>query len=337
MNSSITNAKMPQTGDILVVDDTPANLRLLSDMLVKQGYNVRTAPDGSMALTSAQAIPPDIILLDIKMPGLSGYEVCEQLKADPRTRDIPVIFISALDETEDKVKAFTLGGVDYVTKPFQIDEVLARVETHLVLYSLQQRIAGANVELQESNDRLKSEIEKRIQAEAKLQELATTDSLTGLYNRGHFFDLAEREHTRALRYQRDFSLILVDLDNFKTINDKHGHLTGDRVLQIIAHCIAQNSRDVDIHGRYGGDEFIILLPETEQSYAQIFAERLCEIIPTSMEDIKEINEPVTLSIGIANFSWEADITIDTLFEQADKALYAGKEAGRNCIKIWDGG
>jgi len=335
MNPSIVDAETPIIGDILIVDDTPANLRLLSGMLDEQSYKFRMAPNGELALKSAQAIPPDLILLDIKMPGMNGYEVCEQLKADPRTRDIPVIFISALDQTDDKVKAFTFGGVDYITKPFQVEEVLARVETHLALSALQHQLAAANVELQESNDRLKSEIEKRIQAEAKLQKLATTDPLTELYNRRHFFDLAEKEFARALRYQRHFSLILIDLDNFKTVNDKHGHLCGDRVLQEVARCINQNSRDVDIYGRYGGDEFVVLVPETPQPYARIFAERLRQIIPAQLEKMEEISDPVTLSIGIANFRGEVDKTIDTLIERADQALYAAKEAGQNCVKVWE--
>jgi signal transduction histidine kinase len=151
MNPSIADATTSLVGDILIVDDTPANLKLLSGMLVEQGYKVRLAPNGKLALMGAQAVPPDLILLDIKMPGLSGYEVCEQLKANPRTRDIPVIFISALDQTEDKVKAFTFGGVDYVTKPFQLEEVLARVETHLALHALQRRLAATNADLEASN------------------------------------------------------------------------------------------------------------------------------------------------------------------------------------------
>ncbi len=131
---------MNPPGNILIVDDEPANLRLLLNMLVEQGYKVRSAPNGKLALTGAQAIPPDLILLDINMPGLSGFEVCEQLKADPRTRNIPIIFISALDQIEDKVRALALGGVDYITKPFQIEEVLARVGTHLALHALQRQL-----------------------------------------------------------------------------------------------------------------------------------------------------------------------------------------------------
>jgi sigma-B regulation protein RsbU (phosphoserine phosphatase) len=130
--------------NILIVDDTPANLRLLSKMLAEQGYQVRPVPDGSLALAATQAEPPDLILLDIRMPEMDGYEVCQHLKADAQTCDIPIIFISALDATQDKVRAFAVGGVDYVTKPFQVEEVLARVETHLALRRLQKRLQDAN-------------------------------------------------------------------------------------------------------------------------------------------------------------------------------------------------
>jgi sigma-B regulation protein RsbU (phosphoserine phosphatase) len=142
--------RSPETskGDILVVDDVPANLRLLSDMLTEQGYKVRSVINGDMALMATRAAPPDLILLDINMPGMSGYQVCEHLKADSETSDIPIIFISALGETEDKVRAFTVGGVDYVAKPFRVEEVLARVETHLALRSLQAELQRANEELE---------------------------------------------------------------------------------------------------------------------------------------------------------------------------------------------
>ncbi|MCP4544814.1 MAG: response regulator [Chloroflexi bacterium] len=140
--NDLSNAgiETPLAGDILIVDDEPANLRLLLNMLIEQGYKVRSAPSGRLALTGAQAVPPDLILLDIRMPDLSGFEVCKQLKANPRTCDIPIIFISALGQVEDKVRAFTLGGVDYITKPFQIEEVLARVRTHLELHTLQRQL-----------------------------------------------------------------------------------------------------------------------------------------------------------------------------------------------------
>lgn len=145
-------------GDILIVDDTLPNLRLLSTMLMEQGYEVRGVPNGTMALTVIRSIPPDLILLDINMPGLNGYEVCQQLKADPQTQEIPVIFISALDEVLDKVRAFAVGGVDYVAKPFQIEEILARVKTHLTLRSLQKQLQQANEELARVNAALQAEL-----------------------------------------------------------------------------------------------------------------------------------------------------------------------------------
>jgi sigma-B regulation protein RsbU (phosphoserine phosphatase) len=154
-----TDVKSPATGSILVVDDTLANLRLLSSILAERGHRVRPVPSGALALAAARAEPPDLILLDILMPEMDGYEVCDQLKNDPATRDIPIIFISALDATQDKVRAFHAGGVDYVTKPFQIEEVLARVETHLALRRLQK-------ELQQANETMERELELagRVQA-----------------------------------------------------------------------------------------------------------------------------------------------------------------------------
>ena len=160
MNENSTQSKKMS---ILVVDDTPANLRLLNDLLTGQGYLVRPVPDGRLAVSSAKAAVPDLVLLDIRMPGMSGYEVCDQLKADELTREVPIIFISALHDAVDKVKAFGLGGVDYITKPFQSEEVLARVKTHLTIRTLQKN-------LQEKNTRLSEEVTERRQAEEALKQ-----------------------------------------------------------------------------------------------------------------------------------------------------------------------
>lgn len=162
----------PQATDLLIVDDTPANLQLLSRMLRNQGYKVRTAPSGRLALMGARAASPDLILLDITMPEMSGYEVCEQLKADAALADIPVIFISALDQTEDKVRAFQIGGVDYITKPFQIEEVLARIHTHLTLRSLQRALQAANAQLEWANANLERRVIERTADLVRLNEAA---------------------------------------------------------------------------------------------------------------------------------------------------------------------
>ena len=160
MNSNQADVGKPE---ILIVDDTPNNLRFLSTMLLEQGYEVRKSINGQMALRSVQSEPPNLILLDIRMPDMNGYEVCQKLKADEQTKDIPVIFLSALDDPMDKVMAFDVGGVDYITKPFQFEEVLARVKTHLTIRKLQKQ-------LQDQNERLQQEIRKREQVEAELRQ-----------------------------------------------------------------------------------------------------------------------------------------------------------------------
>jgi PleD family two-component response regulator len=161
------NNDLPTTdrGNILVVDDTPANLRLLAGILNGQGYKVRPVPSGELALSAAKGMPPDLILLDIMMPEMNGYEVCEKIKADERTRNIPVIFISAINDVLDKVKAFAVGGVDYITKPFQMEEVLVRVETHLAMCQLQKKLQQKNDELTVTLDQLQATQNQLVQSE----------------------------------------------------------------------------------------------------------------------------------------------------------------------------
>ncbi|AFY79142.1 signal transduction histidine kinase [Pleurocapsa sp. PCC 7327] len=162
-------------GNILIVDDTPDNLRLLSSVLTDSGYKVRCAIDGAMALMGAQAAPPDLIMLDIKMPQIDGYEVCQQLKADDRTREIPIIFISALDEVLDKVKAFTSGGVDYIQKPFQIEEVLARLENQLAIRRLQIQLQTQNHQLQQTQSELLQALEQERSLKQRIEEMAAIE------------------------------------------------------------------------------------------------------------------------------------------------------------------
>jgi DNA-binding response OmpR family regulator len=170
-----------QRQDIVVVDDTPDNLRLLAEMLVEKGYEVRLAPNGIHALATIRKKPPNLILLDIIMPDMDGYEVCGHLKADEQTRDIPIIFLSARNETEDKIKAFTMGGVDYITKPFQVEEVLTRVNTHLTIHRLQKKLQEKNSQLEEKNSQLEEKNEELQKKNVQLQEaLNNIKTLRGL-------------------------------------------------------------------------------------------------------------------------------------------------------------
>ncbi|MEH2076242.1 MAG: response regulator [Nostoc sp.] len=208
--------------NILIVDDTPDNLRLLTKILESQGYIIRKSLNGRMALQAAYRYPPDLILLDINMPEMNGYEVCQQLKASKTTDQIPIIFISALDQINDKVQAFELGGQDYITKPFQELEVLMRVKNQLLIKQQYQQLL-------EQNQRLEHEIQERLKAEADIRQLSLTDDLTGLYNRRGFFWLANQQFKIARRTQMLCCLLFVDLDGLKQINDSLGHEIGDRI------------------------------------------------------------------------------------------------------------
>lgn len=494
--------------NILVVDDTPENLHILSHMLTHYGYQVQAAGEGRLALKTALSSPPDLIMMDVSMPDLDGYETCQQLKQNERTRSIPVIFISALGEVEDKVKAFDVGGVDYVTKPFQIEEVLARLETHLSIRRLQ-------IELEEKNRKLAAgmaelslsqaaEREQRILAETlrdtiaainstldvdkvlslildnlarvvphdaanialidehgllqiretrgyqepglgdpvsslrlplnhsplwqkaaetrkplaisdtgqalewiaipevnwvhsaasapiftknsfigllnlasatpdffkpghverlqafadyaamalekahlfeRTQQLAVTDELTGLYNRRQVLYLAKNEYERSRRYQRSLSAIMIDIDQFKHINDTFGHPVGDRILRALAACCRANLRSVDLIGRYGGEEFLVLMPETNAAKAVEAAERIRRQVEAMRLPTHKGAVNVTISLGVATLSdngpsatalpLTGEVSLDQLIINADDALYSAKAAGRNRVQVYD--
>lgn len=297
---------------ILVVDDTHANLDVLTRMLKERGYRVRPVLSGDLALQAARREPPDLILLDINMPNMNGYEVCERLKAEDTLKRIPVIFISALNELLDKVKAFAIGGVDYVAKPFQIEELHARVEIHLKLRRLQ-------IELEEINARLSK-------ANELLEILAVTDALTGLKNCRAFQDKLQEEVQRVARYSAPLSLLLLDVDRFKEFNDSFGHPAGDGVLRSIAKLMGEMSRTTDFVARYGGEEFVILMPNTDRTGALVLAEKVRSAVEQS--DWRE--RPVTVSIGVATMTGTNANGME-MVQEADVALYRSKNNGRNCI------
>jgi diguanylate cyclase (GGDEF)-like protein len=300
---------------ILVVDDTPANLTLLAKILTEAGYSVRVAPNGTLALQSAFSQPPDLILLDIRMPEPDGYNVCRSLKTHPLTADIAVIFLSALSSSEDKLRGFDSGAVDYITKPFDSHEVLARVSTHLKLRSLQAELIEKNTALQKAN--------------TELERLATTDSLTGLHNRRAIQQKAEVCMTCAKRYGTPYSVIMFDIDHFKSINDTKGHDAGDRVLQTVAQCVQTVLRDSDILARWGGEEYLVLAPQSDAAESARVAERLRQIISsTQVDDIGQI----TASFGVADFH-DGD-TFEKVILMADKAMYQAKQAGRNRVAVY---
>lgn len=312
---------------IVIVDDMPDNLRLLANILKNKGYKVRPAPSGARALATIQKEPPELILLDIMMPDMDGYEVCRQLKAGEGTKDIPIIFLSALNEVFDKVKAFKAGGVDFITKPFQVEEVLARVRTHLTIRAQQKALALQNDEL------LKKNVLVTEQAK-KLELLATKDFLTGLSNRRDFLERAGQEEKRFKRIGRPFSLILLDIDHFKKVNDTFGHACGDKVLINVSRTLEDSLRAQDILARWGGEEFICLLPETGGDGVKSAAEKIRTDLKSHGHACSDGDVSITVTLGVCVY--DGSCTIAECIRRADDALYKGKNRGRNQVVFANG-
>lgn len=300
---------------ILIVDDTIDNLRLLSKILESKGYVVRKSLSGKMALQAVHRDPPNLILLDINMPDMNGYEVCQQLKASQDTTHIPIIFISALDRIDDKVQAFEMGGQDYITKPFQELEVLMRVKNQLLIQQQQQLLL-------QQNKRLAEEIEERLKAEAKVNQLSLTDDLTGLYNRRGFFLLAEQQLKTAYRSQTPFCLLFIDLDGLKQVNDTFGHLLGDQLIQNTAQLLKQAFRDSDIVARFGGDEFVILIPDCADTVDDFYT-RLQSYIE-QFNQSQALPYQLSMSIGVNRCTADETASLEQLVKQADQRMYEHK-------------
>ncbi|MEH1768702.1 GGDEF domain-containing response regulator [Nostoc sp.] len=315
--------KSPSETNILVVDDTPDNLRLLAKMLELQGYIIRKSLNGRMALQAAYRHPPDLILLDINMPEMNGYEICQQLKASKITNHIPIIFISALDQINDKLQAFELGGQDYITKPFQELEVLMRVRNQLFIKQQHQQLL-------EQNQRLEGEIQERLKAEAEVRQLSLTDELTGLYNRRGFFWLANHQFKIARRTQVFCCLLFVDLDGLKQINDSLGHEIGDRAIVDTAQLLKQSFRESDIVARIGGDEFVIFISVCSPDNTDEFRPRLQENIERFNQE-HNYSYQLSISVGATQCALNENVSLEQLLEEADKLMYEHKRAKRLVI------
>lgn len=291
---------------VLIIDDVPANIQVLAEALQSE-YRLKIATSGSEGLAVAQKSLPDLILLDVMMPGMDGFEVCRQLKSDPLTQRIPVIFVTARDANEDEELGLNLGAVDYISKPFYLPIVRARVRNHLLL----KRRADL------------------------LENLAHVDSLTGIANRRRFDESLLLELRRCQRNHLPLSVLLIDIDHFKQYNDHYGHGMGDTCLTRVAATMAKSlGRAGDLIARYGGEEFAVILPGGDIDNARSIAERLCQAIrDLRMPHIHGAGlDYLTISIGVSSCLPGVDTGTDALLEAADKQLYAAKAAGRNTIR-----
>lgn len=290
---------------ILLVDDAPTNIQMLNETL-KDGYHLFFATNGRDALRIASESVPDLILLDVIMPDMDGYEVCRTLKTDPILRNVPIIFITAMNQQEDEAIGLELGAVDYITKPFNPTIVRLRIRNQ--------------IELKRQRDLL-----------ARLSHL---DGLTGIPNRRALDEALEREWRRGTRSLRPLSLLMIDIDHFKAYNDSCGHLLGDDCLRAFAQSLkVPLGRAADFVGRYGGEEFLAVLPETDEAGAQIVANEILEgvaqlAIPHPASPLGPI---VTASIGVATSVANREYEHTRLLQEADKALYQAKQEGRNRI------
>lgn len=282
-----------EPSQILVVDDNPQNLQVIGNILKAHGYRIAMAQNGRQAIEYVEKKNPDLILMDIMMPGMDGLETCQAIKANEKGVDIPIIFITALTESGNKLKAFEVGGVDYITKPFMKEEVLARVKVHIGLKKAMER----------------------------LQQMVVTDEMTGVFNRRYAYEVLSREMSVAKRNNTLFTLCFVDIDNLKVINDTYGHEKGDQLINEVVKGFTGAIRTSDYIFRMGGDEFLLLFPGTDIEDATILVQRLYDKI-----NRKEIcGMPIDFSVGFAKFGSNDDINSEELIKTADDAMYEQKQ------------
>jgi len=300
-------------GKLLVIDDDFEFVTMMQLMLSLHGFNIDIAYSGEEGLRKIQGNSYDVVLLDVMMPGMSGFEVCKEIRKIKESTQLPVILLTAKGEKDDIIEGINAGANDYITKPFESEILIAKI--------------NALVKLKELQD----ELEKKNKL---LENLAITDGLTGVYNYRFFYQKLKEEFERAKRYETPLACIMMDLDFFKNINDKYGHMVGDTVLIELATKITENIRKNDVFARYGGEEFVLLLPHTSENGAYNEAERIRKAVENFHFSHVEEGE-VKISLGISNYPADYINTPDDLLKCADTALYKAKKSGRNRTVVFD--
>jgi diguanylate cyclase (GGDEF)-like protein len=302
---------------ILLIEDSPVQAEAVVGPLQERGYDVTWAESGVLGLRIASDIPPDCILLDVQLPDLDGFSICRVLASRDVTRDIPIIMLTSRGSVPDRIRGLETGAADYLAKPFDLGELEARIVSCLRTRELQRELRVKNQQLE---DLL-----------TKFRILASTDELTGLFNRRRFFEELDREISRCQRYGSNLALLIIDADDFKHINDAYGHQAGDEVLRSLGKLLGNSFRRTDIVARYGGEEFAILLPETDLREAVEVADRFRQEVQAGVCIARGVPIPVTISAGVAVVTPET-ASAETLIRAADAALYRAKAAGRNRVE-----
>ncbi|KAB2952881.1 diguanylate cyclase [Heliorestis acidaminivorans] len=314
---------------ILIIDDAEDIRFLLQELLKRENYKtivVHSAQEG-ISILEEKAQKINLILMDVLMPDMNGIEACQKIKSQRKWRDIPVIMVTALNDMEELDRAFSVGAIDYITKPIKKRELLARIRSALALKKEMDQRKAREIELLSVNGLLEDAVEK-------LKSLSSLDGLTELPNRRRFDEYLEKEWKRAVRNGTKISLIMLDIDYFKAYNDSKGHLSGDECLKKIAHALKQTvQRSADLVCRYGGEEFAVILPETELAGAEQLAEKMRKHIEHLQieHSSSPLGEVVTISVGVATEKPETYLTWEELIFRADQALYKAKGAGRNTV------
>lgn len=303
---------------ILIVDDSAFEAKHVKGLLEKEGHAVLLAENGMQGMKMIKFEHPDLILLDLVLPDLSGREVCRWAKLNAETQSIPIIMLTARTEVKERVAGLEEGANDYVTKPCDDSELKARIDAVLREKTLRDQLEKKNLEYEELM--------------RKLERMAITDPVTGLFNRRRFEEMLAQEFERYRRYGAPFSCLMIDVDHFKTINDTYGHDVGDLVLKQTAQTIQGQIRGVDTVARYGGDEFAVLLSQQKREEAMKAAGRILkQVRQLRLKEMKK-GEKITLSIGIAALP-DPDLKgMDQIVQCADYALYKAKKRGRDCVE-----
>lgn len=291
---------------VLIIDDNVNNVRLLQDILEDEGYEVFTLSSGIPVLETVRNVKPDLILLDIMMPEMDGFEVCKVLRADLELKEIPIIMVTAKVEGKDIKYALEIGAVDYIKKPIDEYEVIARVESAL----------------------------RQKQNKEELREKAFRDSLTGLYNHALLLELLEKEIEKQKRKNESLSFVMIDIDYFKKINDTYGHTIGDDVIRELSSILKKEIRSTDIPGRYGGEEFGIILTGINGEDTYLLSEHIRETIENYEFSFQATRIKATISLGFYCKSADDHISCKDMVKCADIALYKAKQNGRNRVVEW---